>query len=252
MNALEAFKERMKGLRLPRSTTPPWRTLALMQAQGARCEYCGVAVTLDGPWGAQRAVVDYLVPECHGGSPLPGNVVLACASCQKAKGDRDWLDWQRGQDPDALMARRLHALGSAWNHLPRTTVGFKTKGPIERMLAKRWAFPRATVAACCTTEGGLVGMLGPVPPHVYLIVRQHQAANHGAGVWCVEREAFLKCAWALVESNAWVKRLTLGAWPDGTPGEDPEGALWWAVVRNINDLVRRRMMFPAQHGDSRQ
>lgn len=46
-----------------------------------RCVYCARPLALD------TATLDHVQPICHGGTHAPGNLVTACARCNRMKGD---------------------------------------------------------------------------------------------------------------------------------------------------------------------
>jgi 5-methylcytosine-specific restriction endonuclease McrA len=46
-----------------------------------RCVYCGMRLELD------VATIDHVYPLARGGANHPGNLVVACASCNRMKGD---------------------------------------------------------------------------------------------------------------------------------------------------------------------
>jgi 5-methylcytosine-specific restriction endonuclease McrA len=54
---------------------------AAMRDCGRRCVYCAAALEFD------LATLDHVHPLSHGGAHTPGNVVLACARCNRLKGD---------------------------------------------------------------------------------------------------------------------------------------------------------------------
>ena len=54
---------------------------ATMRDCGRRCVYCGSQLDFD------LATLDHVHPLAHGGAHAPGNVVLACGSCNRLKGD---------------------------------------------------------------------------------------------------------------------------------------------------------------------
>jgi hypothetical protein len=64
----------------------PSTRLALYLRAGFRCAWCGSDLT-----GAKPAQVtlDHLIPREDGGSHDPGNLVMACLSCNSARGARD-------------------------------------------------------------------------------------------------------------------------------------------------------------------
>jgi CRISPR/Cas system Type II protein with McrA/HNH and RuvC-like nuclease domain len=52
-----------------------------MRDCGRRCVYCAAALEFD------YATLDHVHPLSRGGAHVPGNVVLACARCNRLKGD---------------------------------------------------------------------------------------------------------------------------------------------------------------------
>jgi 5-methylcytosine-specific restriction endonuclease McrA len=54
---------------------------AAMRDCGRRCVYCAAALDFD------FATLDHVHPLSHGGAHVPGNVVLACARCNRLKGN---------------------------------------------------------------------------------------------------------------------------------------------------------------------
>lgn len=59
------------------------RTLkrAALRDCGRRCVYCGDRLEIE------TATLDHVVPRAHGGPHLPGNLVPACAPCNRMKAD---------------------------------------------------------------------------------------------------------------------------------------------------------------------
>lgn len=55
---------------------------ATMRDCGRRCVYCAT------PLDFETATLDHVYPLAHGGAHHPGNVVLACISCNQLKSDR--------------------------------------------------------------------------------------------------------------------------------------------------------------------
>jgi len=53
--------------------------------EAKQCHYCG---TTRGPFHR-----DHVFPRSRGGSEAPGNIVIACQSCNSAKGDRTPEEW---------------------------------------------------------------------------------------------------------------------------------------------------------------
>jgi 5-methylcytosine-specific restriction endonuclease McrA len=54
---------------------------ATMRDCGRRCVYCGAFLQLD------DATLDHVFPLSHGGPHIAGNLVAACAGCNRMKGD---------------------------------------------------------------------------------------------------------------------------------------------------------------------
>lgn len=54
---------------------------AAMRDCGRRCVYCAAPLDFD------FATLDHVHPLAHGGAHVPGNLVLACARCNRLKGD---------------------------------------------------------------------------------------------------------------------------------------------------------------------
>jgi 5-methylcytosine-specific restriction endonuclease McrA len=54
---------------------------ATMRDCGRRCVYCARPLALD------IATLDHVHPVAHGGTHTPGNLVTACARCNRLKGD---------------------------------------------------------------------------------------------------------------------------------------------------------------------
>ena len=54
---------------------------ATMRDCGRRCVYCATPLT----W--ENATLDHVFPLSHGGAHTPGNLVVACALCNRLKGD---------------------------------------------------------------------------------------------------------------------------------------------------------------------
>jgi 5-methylcytosine-specific restriction endonuclease McrA len=54
---------------------------AMMRDCSRRCVYCGECLDLS------VATIDHVYPLAHGGANAPGNLVVACAPCNRLKGD---------------------------------------------------------------------------------------------------------------------------------------------------------------------
>lgn len=58
----------------------------------ARCWYCGDQLTRAN-WSR-----DHLVPRCHGGATMLGNIVECCRRCNNAKGDLTLEEFRAKRD----------------------------------------------------------------------------------------------------------------------------------------------------------
>ena len=73
---------------LSRRSRPPARAehrqalkRATLRDCSRRCVYCGAALTIE------AATLDHVYPLAKGGPHVPGNLVAACAPCNRRKGD---------------------------------------------------------------------------------------------------------------------------------------------------------------------
>lgn len=84
-------EEGMVVLVRPRLRQPiPTQTASLVRARvGERCAYCGAT---DGTFH-----FDHLFPVAHGGTNQPSNLVVACQSCNLAKGSKTLREWMEGR-----------------------------------------------------------------------------------------------------------------------------------------------------------
>jgi 5-methylcytosine-specific restriction endonuclease McrA len=72
------------------------RRLRLAKAQKKRCYYCGCRMTFrishNGALPPTAATFEHIIPVSQGGSSHSDNLVIACFSCNNARGDRDARD----------------------------------------------------------------------------------------------------------------------------------------------------------------
>ena len=263
-DALDAFTSMLKGLRTPKTKSPPWWLSAALRIHGYACFYCGQALADEGEQPTDHtapAIADHLIPLLGGGPDFDSAVVPCCLACKASKSSQDWLTWGKAVDPADVRALRLHLSRQTFNHLARDPERVKTKLQIERMLDARWTLPRGKIWASVTTGGAFVGWRDSVAAlgsewHWLLV-------NHGAKAQPVNRtkggrfraEVFsfdqprqaVLAIWALIERNALVRRLDLSpAFPDATPPENPALANWTFTSPNVGDLVRRRFAKPGK------
>ena len=62
---------------------------ARIDAQACRCHYCGEELDFSGP---NKFQPDHFIPISRGGSNWPSNIVIACRTCNKAKGAQ--MPWE--------------------------------------------------------------------------------------------------------------------------------------------------------------
>jgi 5-methylcytosine-specific restriction endonuclease McrA len=55
------------------------------------CPYCNRPIYAGGQWGKATATVDHIEPRIAGGSDERENLVIACYSCNSAKGEMSLL-----------------------------------------------------------------------------------------------------------------------------------------------------------------
>jgi 5-methylcytosine-specific restriction endonuclease McrA len=91
------YRHRDRHPRSPRGAPATRRTFSLHAKRtvkkaairdcGRRCVYCAVPLTLE------TATLDHVYPLAKGGAHHPGNLVVACARCNRLKGDLMPVEW---------------------------------------------------------------------------------------------------------------------------------------------------------------
>jgi HNH endonuclease len=110
-------KRRTQGMNWCRPTT----RLALYLRDGLACAWCGAGVE----HGAQLTL-DHIVPYASGGSNAPRNLVTACMTCNRNRGERSLVEFavvvagylDHGVTPDEILA---HVTKTRKRALPRRT-----------------------------------------------------------------------------------------------------------------------------------
>lgn len=237
-----AFEAKMK--KMPATTGPSpaqWWWEILHARQQGRCIFCnGPAERFGGHTGA--AQVHQVVPASHGGAALEFNLVLACGACILERQDRDWLDWGKAVDPQAMAQQRLRAMQHCTlMHYTKDPKGSRSDLGAKAKLRPRWALPRSTVYAFCSAEGGYFGIREAMPtPLLGFLLSQAGAVRVSPGVWYVAPEAFVATCWQLIEANAWVKRVHLERVEEWDGASNPIERQWWCVVRSTREVAERR------------
>ncbi|NTG86182.1 HNH endonuclease [Agrobacterium rhizogenes] len=76
---------RISNISTARQALPMSTKKLVAERDTHRCVYCG---DIEGPFH-----FDHLFPRSRGGSDKPDNIVIACAPCNLAKGDKTLLEW---------------------------------------------------------------------------------------------------------------------------------------------------------------
>lgn len=247
-DALAAFVHAVASARYAPPRLPSWWHAHAMQLKPGRCCHCGKAVQ-DAP------MLDPIIPIVAGGPHNPHVVVLCCKECKGSRGRKDLLAWKPDAAP-TLKALRAQMALEAWNHVTRNPAEMKTKAKAEAVLKRRWSQPRFCCHAALIEEGGFIGWrdtaLVPSPVQLRLVFehragRLRPAMRHAhrrhidsAIFWVPTPQAALDAMWDMIEHNALVRPVDLGA-----PSADAEGAIdpsddWKLVLPTTADLVRRR------------
>lgn len=238
----QAFEAKMKKISsTAEPPAAPWYWEILHARQKGRCIFCGAAANRFGGH-AGAAQVHQVVPGSHGGASLELNLVLACGACVQEREGRDWLDWGKAVDPQAMAQQRLLAMRHCTlMHYTKNPEGSRTELGAKARLSKRWAHPRSTVLAFCSPEGGYFGIREAMPtPVLGFLLNQAGAVRVSPGVWRVEPETFVSVCWQLIEANTWVKRVRLDDVDDVDLSGNPLEAQWWCVVRSAKEVADRR------------
>lgn len=71
----------------------------ITRRDGARCHYCGVR-TVEMPTQARnpaQRTIDHKIPRSQGGPTNHRNLVIACLTCNEARGNRDYWEFKRSR-----------------------------------------------------------------------------------------------------------------------------------------------------------
>lgn len=89
--------ERFKSMRLKRLHRNPTLKLAILDRDGEHCRYCGIRVDFRARVGENAGTYDHIDPNLRTGDQHDGNdkdnVVVSCAPCNSAKGNRTPAEW---------------------------------------------------------------------------------------------------------------------------------------------------------------
>lgn len=230
--------------RTKRVSAAPWRIKACLTAQQKTCYWCERPIDQGEGESHRRAQLDLIVRVDAGGTNDPANLAAVCKTCDKRKATQDPLIWCTTPEK---MGRRESALSASRNHLPARPLS--SKASVVREMRRRWANPRYAVLAACTGNAGWVAwsVVTSIPGAAAVLLRTYGGVLTTLERWTVvrlPRERFLEAVWMLIETNGFVRPLSLPGHPDDTPQDDPERARWAETYSDVNDLVRRRPALP--------
>ncbi len=93
-----AMNTRAKGLRRPGIITAETLRGVILDS-GGHCAWCGDSLV------GQEFEIDHIHPLSRGGDNLPENLVLACADCNRRKGDKSPLTFAQEQSARGKLTR---------------------------------------------------------------------------------------------------------------------------------------------------
>jgi len=208
------------------------------------CEVCGHPTLAD----LQHT---YLITPALGGSPgSSSNWVILCRSCNQLRKSADVLAMPEirkdiGPLSDELLARRMEALESSYNHLTRHSPKSNTY-LIRNALRARHAFPRFRCYGREDIEGEMGYLLftskfgdGQSKAIAKAIARfgfeSQMVSQEGVDVYAMSIPDFKEVVWELIERNAWV--VPIGEYRmTGIRVDD-----YWFISRNsVLSLKHRR------------
>lgn len=83
-------KEKCRTGEVPELTLAEWKE-CMLHFKGC-CAYCGKP---EGRTKAEKLDRDHLIPISKGGKTVKNNVIPACRTCNRGRGNRDWQSWFR-------------------------------------------------------------------------------------------------------------------------------------------------------------
>lgn len=98
------------------ATTRRQTILAAYAAGLRRCPCCHVQLVWRSPLKGRHppnvATIDHIIPKCQGGSDMPDNLFVMCATCNNKRGSRCFLEFltKTGVDPIQAKARMEKAI----------------------------------------------------------------------------------------------------------------------------------------------
>lgn len=96
-------KEKIRGMETPDFTLEDWQ-VAMLHFRGS-CAFCGKP---EGRARKEKLDRDHLVAISRGGRTVAGNIIPACTTCNRGRGNKSWREWFVKQPfYDEKRARRL-------------------------------------------------------------------------------------------------------------------------------------------------
>lgn len=239
MSAFQSFSDVLVSVKHRRPSSPWYWLATVKREQGKHCFYCGKDC-------GDAGTLDHLVPFAAGGLTLNANHVMACASCNASKADRDVILLGSIASPMDMPARRQNALARSLNHLTRPKV--KKVELAFASVSARWQHPRFAAYAAVCADGGFIGMKGlHVPAEALGFLRARgfpitTVGNNKGRVASVPPEQFLDTVWSLIEMNALVHQIDIGAAYQSDSKLLAAGSTlgdWPIHVSSMQEVVRR-------------
>ena len=121
---------------------------AIFRRDSYICHYCGKLCEAHSPQEAQKTglSIDHIIPRSEGGNDFPGNLITACASCNKSKGAKPYTDFVNSHSPhgkiidDSLNAHGRNKEGNKekekYMALPEYPNIKLTQGEYDKLFAK--------------------------------------------------------------------------------------------------------------------
>jgi 5-methylcytosine-specific restriction endonuclease McrA len=108
MNASNKAKnDRKRGRFQRKNWISKTRRLSLYLRDGFQCQYCGSDLRRVAP---ADITLDHLVCQCEGGSDHDSNLVVACRSCNSARGNKPWREYATGGAVERIEKQRRRGM----------------------------------------------------------------------------------------------------------------------------------------------
>ena len=92
-------EERIKAIRKKIKTNRSFRKkLEWYNLGQRRCHCCGIQLHWGSTGSDQEASVEHMVPVSHGGTYDRPNILIVCRKCNRARGNKSWMQWIDSND----------------------------------------------------------------------------------------------------------------------------------------------------------